>query len=235
MELSQRSPAGLLQRLAALARARLGRVSARAPALTSGPKLLAAVAAELARLGGRVVVVADEVDQLVARRGGRGGGLESVFALTQAPGAPALAIVAVANAVDLLERGEAAARSCEALLFETYSAEQLRGIVRCRLGLEGAAGAAATKALGPVALELRIRQVAKQSGDCRQIVRLCEQALMEAAAAEEAQRRSAEEAEARAQQKPTPQAGRTTSQQQQEQPTRQEQTMQQQRQRQRCR
>lgn len=92
-----------------------------------------------------------------------------------------------ASQVDLLERRDGAARCCDALLFESYTAEQLRSIVRTLLDLEGAAGAAAAVALGPTAVELRIRQVAKESGDCRQMVRLCEQALMEAAEADSAE------------------------------------------------
>jgi len=161
----------------------------------SGQGLLAAAAAGLAGLAPRVALLVDEVDQLVRRQptqtAGRlasGGTLETLLSLPRLPGASSIALVAVANAVDLLERSAmpVAPGLCRSLLFRPYSAEQLRHIVRARLAAAGSAGEAAQQALGAVAIELRVRQVAKRSGDCRQVVCLCEQALFEASMAREA-------------------------------------------------
>jgi len=198
MGLSQRSPTGLLKRLGELAKGRAASSKA-APLPASGPGLVAAVAAQLSQLGPSVVVIADEVDQVLDKRPNhRAGGpdsLETLVSLTQVPGSAAIAFVAIANAVDLLERGAHAVLSkqrCEALLFQPYTAVQLKSILHARFAKAGEVGAAAAKALGPVGTELRVRQVASRSGDCRQVVCLCEQALFEAAVAanseEQAQR-----------------------------------------------
>jgi len=192
MSLSQRSPTGLLLYLGKLAQERLGTSASCPPLSQSGTSaaLIGAVAARLAKFGSSFVIIADEVDQLLGKRsatngGAVGAGLEAVFALVHAAGGPAVAFVAIANAVDLLERSSSVlqeASRCESLLFQPYSAEQLRSIFKARLSADGASGQDAEKALGPVQIELTVRQVAKRSGDCRQVVRLCEQARFEAAA-----------------------------------------------------
>jgi len=223
MELAQRTMAGLFQRLASLplpgGSARSGRSGAAggAPQDASGPKrsgmssgrsgqgLAAAAVARLTALAPRVVLVLDEVDQLVRRQqpaassGSTGGhSLETLFSLPRLPGAPAIALVAIANAVDLLlQRGAPqAAGLCQDLRFQPYGADQLRRIVKARLAAAGPAGEAAEKALGKVAVELRIRQVAKRSGDCRPVVCLCEQALFEEGRTREAAEIAAAEAAA---------------------------------------
>eukprot|EP00441_Pelagodinium_beii_P020030 CAMPEP_0197662208 /NCGR_PEP_ID=MMETSP1338-20131121/52469_1 /TAXON_ID=43686 ORGANISM="Pelagodinium beii, Strain RCC1491" /NCGR_SAMPLE_ID=MMETSP1338 /ASSEMBLY_ACC=CAM_ASM_000754 /LENGTH=462 /DNA_ID=CAMNT_0043239939 /DNA_START=44 /DNA_END=1432 /DNA_ORIENTATION=- len=142
--------------------------------------LVASVASALCELGEEVILIVDEVDQLVRRRQKSSGcPLELLFGLPQHPKAPRLALVAVANAVDLLARSvtPAASRLCTSLLFEPYSTEQLRAITKGRFKSAGDLGAEAEKALGRVNVELRVRQVAKRSGDCRHIVNLCEEGL----------------------------------------------------------
>lgn len=189
MQLVQRSPTGLLKRVAELAHARLG-TSARCATLpASGPGLVTAVASRLSQLGTSVVVIADEVDQVLDKRQNHKVGgpdsLETLVSLTQVPGTSAIALIAIANAVDLLERGGHAVLSkkrCETLLFQPYSAPQLKSILHARFAEAGEAGTAAAKALGPVITELRVRQVANCSGDCRQVVRLAELALFDIAA-----------------------------------------------------
>lgn len=185
MDLGQRSIAGLLQRLL---QETGGSGAVERASLTT---TVAAVAARLGQLSRRIVLVVDEVDQLVPRgavgglgRGGRSpsspssAGLETLFSLPYQPGVPALAIVAIANAVDLLHRLAipVPGHECTPLLFEPYTRDQLRDIVKARL-LATEAGEAALKALGPVRLELGVRKVAKQCGDCRQVLSLCEEAL----------------------------------------------------------
>lgn len=145
--------------------------------------LAEAVASGLAQLGSRVILVVDEIDQLVSRtRAGCGAlSLESFFSVPQMPGAPAVAIIAIANAVDLLERTSAFTPGfgCKSLLFTTYSKEQLKNIVMSRVkSVE--CGEDALKALGPINLELCVRQAAKERGDCRQIKKFIEDALREA-------------------------------------------------------
>jgi len=89
-----------------------------------------------------------------------------------------VAIIAIANAVDLLER-TAFGLNCGTLLFEAYDKDQLKNIITSRVkAVEG--GEAALKALGPVKVELRVRKVAKECGDCRQVLSLIEEALFEA-------------------------------------------------------
>lgn len=193
MQLAQRSPTGLLRRLGELALARSGSRAASSAALpSSGAPLAAAVAARLSVLGPSVIVIADEIDQVLSNRAGQGScnGLDplgSMLSVTQCPGSAAIAFIAIANAVDLLERsGRAPTRAkCEALLFQPYSAAQLKSILQSKFAAQGALGVAAAKALGPVQMELGVRKVAKSSGDCRQVMNLCEQAFFEAAAIEE--------------------------------------------------
>jgi len=146
--------------------------------------LASAVVARMALLGPAVVVIVDEVDQLVKKSSGALG-LEQIFALPVLPGSPAIAIIAIANSVDLLE-GSALGNCCRSLLFEPYNVDQLRTIVKARFAAAGSLGASAESMLGRVGLELQIRQVAKRSGDCRHIVRLWESALGAAQAASDA-------------------------------------------------
>lgn len=175
MNLSQRSVPGLLSHM-------LQELSERVPRNLTTQGLMAAFVKRLAQLGDFFVIIVDEVDQIVQRRGrsSPGDSLSTLFSLPQLPGTPPLALVAVANAVDLLERSALPALSlgCDSLLFEPYSAEQLRRIIKARL-LAGGGGEAALKALSPAKLELKVRQVAKQCGDCRQVLSLCEEALFD--------------------------------------------------------
>jgi Cdc6-like AAA superfamily ATPase len=150
--------------------------------------LASVVATNLARLAARVVIVVDEVDQLVSRGTGKAAAgamsLETLFSLPRLPGSPAVAIVAIANAVDLLERTALLSTNwnCGTLLFEAYSKEQLKNIVVSRIkSVDG--GEAALKTLGPLKVELRVRQVAKECGDCRQVLSLIEEAHFEAQSA----------------------------------------------------
>lgn len=188
MQLTQRSPTGLLKRVAEVAQAARGTSCARTPlGPSSGSGLVTAVASRLKQLGSSIIVIADEVDQVLDKRSNHKVGgpdsLETLVALTQVPGSAAISLICIANAVDLLERGGHALLSrqrCEALLFQPYAAPQLKSILQARFAKAGDIGAAAAKALGLVATELRVRQVAKHSGDCRQIMCLCEQALFQA-------------------------------------------------------
>lgn len=189
MRLEQRSVAGLLRHLAQAAPADGSPAPAAAdvPSQCSLQALSAAAAARMAQLGQCIVLVVDEVDQLVKKTGKRSlaaAGLESVFTLPQLAGAPGIAIIAIANAVDLLE-GSGLGTFCSSLLFKPYSVEQLRSIVKSQFAAAGNLGVSAETLLGRVSLELQLRQVAKRSGDCRHIVRLCESALGEAEAAQE--------------------------------------------------
>lgn len=169
--LAQRSTAGLLKHLATVnpdgTKGR-GQVSQ-----TSPEGLALAAAFRLAALGGPLVVlIVDEVDQLVTRGRAPIGALDDLFQLPLVPGAPRLAILAIANAVDLLERGTTQSSLCSSLLFEPYTAPQFRSIVKSRL----AAGGFAETPFN-IALELQIRSVAKASGDCRVVARLCDEML----------------------------------------------------------
>jgi len=126
------------------------------------------------------VLIIDEVDQLVPRGNrGRGcaGDLDELVSLTQQPGVPPMAIILIANAVDLLTRanlGKLALGGCASLLFEPYNKDQLRQIALPLLD---------TTVLDRATLEVRVRQVAKQSGDCRQVLSMCEEARFKAATA----------------------------------------------------
>lgn len=108
-------------------------------------------------------------------RNTHGGSLDFLFALPRFAEAPPIALILIANAVDLLQRfpvpgGDA----CISLLFEPYSADQFRKIVQSHPSVSSS-----TRKMNPIDVELRIRQVAKQSGDCRQVMALCEQAAFE--------------------------------------------------------
>jgi len=178
MDLNQRTVSAVMQQL-------LMKVSGvRAPGLTM-EGLASRAAAGLAAAAKRAVIVVDEVDQLISRSGSKAAAgalsLETLFSLPSLPGAPAVAVIAIANAVDLLERTTMFSSSfnCGSLLFEPYSKAQLTEIVNTRVrAAEGGEGA--LQALGTVKVQLRVMQVAKNSGDCRQVQSLIEEALYEA-------------------------------------------------------
>lgn len=149
---------------------------------------LAALVQQFAVAGKSVVIVVDEADQLLTRGSaserGASNALDCLFRLPFCSGAPRMAIIAIANAVDLLDRP----RSCvqkglaQSLLFEPYSAAELREIFRATLAASEH-GNAAQGLLGLKGVEMCVRQVAKQSGDCRRLLSGCNQALFTAAAA----------------------------------------------------
>lgn len=161
-------------------------VSAKSP-LSS---LMSVAASSLKKLGSSVILMVDEVDQLVRKPSQCAGenSLDNLCNLVLQPEAPALAIVMIANAVDLLIRAckQQPQGQCASLLFEPYSADQLRAIVKAQFAAAGNEGAQAEKALGRSGIELSIRKVAKHSGDCRHIVRLCEDGFAEATRHKEA-------------------------------------------------
>lgn len=179
MDLTQRSLSGVLQQLL------LKMDGRRAPGM-SMQGLAALVASGLAKVSKRVVIVVDEVDQLVSRaerKAAEGAlSLETLFSIPRLLGAPAVAIIAIANAVDLLERtmmSDASSMNCSTLLFEPYSKDQLKKIVTVRVG-SASGGDAALKALGGIKVQLHVTRVAKESGDCRQVMSLIEEGLSEA-------------------------------------------------------
>ena len=151
--------------------------------------LMSAAASSLQRLGSPVILIIDEVDQLVKKPSQCGeNSLDNLCNLVLQPEAPALAILMIASAVDLLIRAcKQGQEKCASLLFEPYSAEQLRSIVKAQFAAAGEEGQLAEKALGRAGIELSIRRVAKHSGDCRHIVRLCEDGFAEAARQKEAE------------------------------------------------
>jgi Cdc6-like AAA superfamily ATPase len=194
MDLAQRSVTGVLQQL--LAKMGQGRMASHS---VSG--LAAAVVSNFARTAGRIVLVVDEVDQLAGRGNGNAGAisLETLFSLPRLPGAPAMAIIAIANAVDLLERigVHAANLGCDSLLFTPYTKDQLKNIVTSRIkAVKG--GDSALRAMGPVKIELRVRQAAKERGDCRQVLSLIEEAHFEAKLAHQAELANASSTESKA-------------------------------------
>lgn len=182
MTLTQRTLPALFARIASFCG---GAETKRALSSHSGLGMLHALRAQLAALGVPVVLVLDEVDQMV-RKGGAKTPMEScpldiVFSLPVGFGAPNLAIVAIANAVDLLQRPASATaeRLAGSLLFKPYSADELRVIFQAKMATSDH-GADAERALGKLGVELRVRQVAKESGDCRQLLSLCQHAIFEA-------------------------------------------------------
>lgn len=194
MELPQRTAAGLFRRLEQAA-------SGAASVLRSHLGGTADAAAKaLARLSGEVIVIVDEVDQLTGstpgRRASGARSLESLCSLPFLAGAPAVALIAIANQVNLFPKMEEGLQGLvEPLLFEPYSANQLRSIALARLTPGAPApevGAAATGSATAsvpgklnLSMEVRLRQVAKSSGDCRQVMHLCEGALLEARVAQD--------------------------------------------------
>jgi len=125
-------------------------------------------------INGPTVIIIDEVDQLV-RRGGRSSGssgdLDDLVSLAQQPEGSPVAIILIANAVDLLTRANLCVGGCASLLFKPYDKDQLRQIAMARLDMSGISAA-----LDKASVEVRVRQVAKQSGDCRQVLAMCEDA-----------------------------------------------------------
>mmetsp|Transcript_744 Transcript_744/g.1380 ORF Transcript_744/g.1380 Transcript_744/m.1380 type:complete len:460 (+) Transcript_744:30-1409(+) len=149
--------------------------------------LVAAAISGLQVLGDSIILIVDEVDQVVRKSKSGDTSLETLCRLPRQPGAPSLAILMIANHVDLLVRacGPKVSALCSRLLFEAYTLEQLRTIAKARFAAAGEDGVRAEAALGgKVALELRLRKVSN-SGDCRNIVRLCEAGFAEAAAMQE--------------------------------------------------
>ncbi|CAE7451468.1 Cdc6 [Symbiodinium natans] len=154
------------------------------PALSSKSplsSLVASAVSSLRSLGSSVILIVDEVDQLVQKWNAGDKSLEILCGLPKQSGAPALAIVMIANHVDLMVQacGPRWKSVCSSLLFERYSLQQLKTIVQSRFA-GSRDGELAEKALGGrVKLELRIRRIAN-AGDCRHIVRLCEEGLASA-------------------------------------------------------
>merc|ERR1712039_486193 len=105
---------------------------------------------------------------------------ESLCSLPLLPGAPAVALVTIANAVGLFSRFTDLACLCESLLFKPYEVAQLRKIAGALLVATGSVA----PMLGSMWMELRLREIARRSGDCRQVVCLCESAISEAVARE---------------------------------------------------
>jgi len=183
MDLSQRSVAGLSEKVAHKCIESQGGTSAdhaRCRSARHASPTGAAVEA-LRRINGPTVLIIDEVDQLVPRGSrGRGsfGDLDDLVSLTQQPGVPPMAIILIANAVDLLTRANLGLGGCASLLFEPYNKDQLRQIAMARLDMSESSAV-----LDRGTLEVRVRQVAKQSGDCRQVLAMCEEALFKSATA----------------------------------------------------
>jgi len=78
----------------------------------------------------------------------------------------------------LLIRANLGLGGCGSLLFEPYNKDQLRQIAMARLQMSESAAT-----LDRGTLEVRVRQVAKQSGDCRQVLSMCEEVLFKSATA----------------------------------------------------
>jgi len=193
IDLAQRSLTGLLMRLWDLCGLR-----ERAPVRLGSDSFAAALGQRLLQLGTTVVVIVDEVDQIVRSptavrdagepgddgdAGDTGFSLETLFSLPHMSGAPSVALIVIANAVGLLERTAASATSLpgdkpDSLLFKPYTADQLRDIARARLRAAGCS-VSPEVIIGQACLELGLRQIAKTSGDYREVLPLVEQALME--------------------------------------------------------
>ena len=155
-------------------------VSAKSP-LSS---LMTAAASSLQQLGSSVILIIDEVDQLVLKASPENS-LDNLCSLAGHSEAPQLAILMIANAVDLLVRASKGQSGCASLLFEPYTTHQLRSIVKSQFAAAGPHGQEAEMALGR-GIELSIRRVAAHSGDCRHIVRLCDDGFAEARRQKEA-------------------------------------------------
>mmetsp|Transcript_1179 Transcript_1179/g.2662 ORF Transcript_1179/g.2662 Transcript_1179/m.2662 type:complete len:498 (+) Transcript_1179:45-1538(+) len=143
--------------------------------------LVASAASSLRSLGKSAILIIDEVDQLVKKWNAGDTSLEILCGLPRHCEAPALAIIMIANHVDLLVQacGPRWKSVCSSVLFERYTLQQFKSIVQSRFAA-AADGELAEKALGGRAgLELRIRRLAN-AGDCRHIVRLCDEGLAKA-------------------------------------------------------
>lgn len=199
MNLKQRTTAGLFRHLEEVAGVRRHTLSGTA----------AEAAAALGKLGSKVIVIVDEVDQLVGTtarlRAAGTRSLGNLASLPLLPGAPAVALITIANAVGLFSQEAELARLCEPLLFKPYEAGQLRSIAQSRLAevlppthctpsagsapgahpQAGASGVAGALGFGSLAMEVKLRQVAKNSGDCRQVMHVCESAVLEQQASQE--------------------------------------------------
>ncbi|CAE7822546.1 cdc18 [Symbiodinium sp. CCMP2592] len=143
--------------------------------------LVASAASSLRSLGKSAILIIDEVDQLVKKWNAGDTSLEILCGLPRHSEAPALAIIMIANHVDLLVQacGPRWKSVCSSVLFERYTLQQFKSIVQSRFAA-AADGELAEKALGGRAgLELRIRRLAN-AGDCRHIVRLCDEGLAKA-------------------------------------------------------
>ncbi|CAE7317511.1 cdc18 [Symbiodinium necroappetens] len=161
--------------------------------------LVASAASSLRSLGKSAILIIDEVDQLVKKWNAGDTSLEILCDLPRHSEAPALAIIMIANHVDLLVQacGPRWKSVCSSVLFERYTLQQFKNIVQSRFAA-AADGELAEKALGGRAgLELRIRRLAN-AGDCRHIVRLCDDGLAKA----EEMRQEEGKAEASAESKP---------------------------------
>lgn len=177
MSLQQRSIAGLLHRLMSISGSVRG---LRRHASISG--LSTAVTERLAEAFGSspILLVVDEVDQLARRSASQcqfAEAYETLFSLPRLPQAPLISIIAIANSVDLLKRDSAPSEDiarCESLLFEAYTSVQLKAIMKENLNSTGR-GDEVEGVMGRIAIERRVRQVANQSGDCRQILAFCEE------------------------------------------------------------
>lgn len=175
-ELQKPSVESLLRRLG-----HVGSIPLQLPKGASIASIAAAVTARLARLAPSVILIIDEFDQVIGSARGDEPALEKeLFGLHRLPGAPPLALFAIANAVDLLCRtAKLPPGLCTSLLFETYSLEQLRTIAKVRLAAAGIQAEEAAPLLKK--LELALRQIAgNRSGDCRALASACEQAAIEA-------------------------------------------------------
>lgn len=173
MDLDQRSVFGLLAHFGT----EMGLHRQEVRQASSVRVLATTIGRHIARLRMPFIIVVDEVDQLVRRHRGDPGGqseLDPLFSVPRLIGAPLVAIVAIANAVDLLTRGVASPSplegpGVETLLFLPYTTPQLREILKHRL-----ASSNTTDAVSALSLELHVKTVGKLSGDCRRALSLCE-------------------------------------------------------------
>lgn len=186
MNLPQATLPGLFERVAELCG---GAAAVRELRGNAGRSLALASARQLAKLNTPLVLVVDEVDQLVKKKSSNAEtacALETLFSLPLLADMPAMAIIGIANAVDLLNRpvSPVAKGLAESFLFEPYTAAQLRDIMAARLAASEY-GNAAEKNLGRIGIELRVRQVAKHSGDCRRLITFCNQAISDVVIADD--------------------------------------------------
>nr|USW07996.1 cell division cycle 6 [Crypthecodinium cohnii] len=176
LKLSQLTPVEFLMQLGVMAEARSGGFPD-APLNRSATlgALRAAVAERLAFLSSSIIIVADEVDNLLGKKSSRSpqSKLEAIFGLISEPNAPRIALIAIANSVDLLQRAEVFT-ACQSILFEAYSKEQLRAIFEANPPKAGGEQSEKEAKLSKMQLELKIRQVAGSSGDFRKMVSLCQ-------------------------------------------------------------